>query len=193
MWIRVGAIALVLAACKYTVPEDQGVADSAADSPVDLPLFPDALPDTPPRPYVGFDDATVGGHAGFYLFAPHGTSTDADPFTGPFVDYGTARVKASVVNIDCNPAGPTEGTLVATVNAVVVGAAGVRKYQAAKNVGTLGFVEGDCFRVKPTLDGNVLGFTDFQVSNQPPPAPLHRATPGSNLTVRFRTEATAEE
>lgn len=190
MWIRVGAVALALAACKYTAPPDQVGSDAAVDTPVDMPLPPDVPPDTTPRPYVALDDATTGGTAGFYLFAPHGTSTDATPFPGTFQNFGTTRVKADVINIACDVDGPTEGTLVATLNVVVMGAPPNTKYQASKNVTLIGsgLVVGNCYRIKPTLDGVGLGYTDLQVTSGTPPAPFHRATPGSNLTVRFRTE-----
>ncbi len=140
-------------------------------------------------PYVGFQDSTVpGGTQGFFIFLPLGSVAESTVFTpGTFFNFGTARVKAQVFNIDCNTTGPLEGSLVATLNTNLYG----EKYQASRNINLIGsgLITGNCYRVKPTLDGFALGFSDIQVSQGTPPAPFHRVTPNSNLTVKWRTES----
>ncbi len=115
-------------------------------------------------------------------------------FPGTFFDFGTTRVSVDAVDIDCDVTGPTEGTLVANLKVVIVGTAPNLKYQMAKNTSGIGsgLVEGNCYRFKPTLDGVALGYTDLQVTSGTPPTPFHRATPGSNLTIKFRTEGSLD-
>lgn len=162
---------------------DSVIVDSPSDSPADsLP------PDGPPKPYLGFSDTTTGDTPGFYLFSVYGTSTDTSTFAGTFQAF-PGRITTQIINIDCDPTGPTETTIVAELGVTLLGSGATQKYQMSKNVTQLGLVTGNCYRVKPRLDGFTLGFTDLQVTSGQPPAPLHRATPSSNLTVKFRTEA----
>jgi hypothetical protein len=136
--------------------------------------------------YVGFSDETTGGSQGFFIFAPYGTVTTSTVFTGTFANFGTTRLKANVVNINCNTSGPTEGSLVQTLGVTQNG----ERWQMSRNIGKIGtgLVVGNCYRVKPTLDGFALGFTDFQVTSGTAPPPFRRVTPGSNLTISWRTE-----
>lgn len=188
-----GALYLALVACHYDAPPAQDQPDAKPDMPmpdmmIDMPI------DMPPSVYSGYSDATTGDTAGFYIYSVWGTSSDASAFAGTFFDFGTVRVKVEIWNIDCNPAGPTESTLFATLPVIVNGVAPFQKYQISKNITQIGsgLVTGNCYRVKPTLDAFYLGFTDLQVSMPPVTAPIHRATPGSNLTVRFRTESSLD-
>ncbi|MBA3403434.1 MAG: thrombospondin type 3 repeat-containing protein [Gemmatimonadaceae bacterium] len=142
-------------------------------------------------PYTAVSDATTGGTAGFFIFTPYGNTPEAGPFPGTFFNFGTIRVKVNVLNLtSCSPTGPAEGTLVATLGVQVS-----TKYQMSRNITKIGtgLVTGNCYRIKPTLDGFSLGFTDVQVTSGTATAPFHRVTPGSNLTVGFRTESTLND
>jgi hypothetical protein len=136
--------------------------------------------------YSGFSDSTNGGTQGFFLFSPFGATAESTVFAGTHGAFPTSRVKAQVVNIDCNTGGPSEGSLVATLNTNLY----VEKYQVSRNIGLIGtgLITGNCYRVKPTLDGFAMGFSDFQVTSGTAPAPFRRVTPGSNLTVKWRME-----
>lgn len=142
--------------------------------------------------YQALSDASTGGTQGFFVFSPWGTTPEAGPFAGSSFNFGTTRVNVKVLNIDCNPAGPTPGSTHATLAVAVGGTAPNQRYQFTKNVTQIGtgLVTGNCYRFQPTLDGFALGFTDVQVtSSSSATAPFHRVTPASNLTIKFRTES----
>ena len=141
--------------------------------------------------YQALSDASTGGTQGFFVFSPWGTTPEAGPFAGSSFNFGTTRVNVKVLNIDCNPTGPTPGSTHATLGVAVGGTAPNQRYQFTKNVTQIGtgLVTGNCYRFQPTLDGFALGFTDVQVTSAAATAPFRRVTPASNLTIKFRTES----
>ncbi len=138
-------------------------------------------------PYSALSDQTTGDTTGFFVFSPFGTTTDATVFTGTHFTFKLTRLRASFINITCDPNGPVESTEVGSVGVALYG----EKYQVSKNTGSIGsgLQTGSCYRIKVLLDNAPVGFSDIQVTSGTADAPFHRVTPGSNLTFKFRAES----
>jgi hypothetical protein len=171
--------------------DTDGVADCDDNCPNDInPGQEDADTDgigdvcePPPAQHVS-DGNNLPGTANFF-FLP--TLVDAFTPTGTFDGTLKSRLKIRVDNLSSCDDNATVTTTHFTFNSVLLYTA-IETYKVNTNVTNLGLVTGNCYRIQPTLDANVLGFRDIQVTAGTAAAGFKKWGPGTNQQIPFRVE-----
>ncbi|MGE3544882.1 MAG: thrombospondin type 3 repeat-containing protein [Kofleriaceae bacterium] len=129
------------------------------------------------------DAANNGGTQGFYFLAP---LADAPSFSGTFNGTFSRRLRIAIDNVACDQSGNVSSTHTTVMDIPVYPA--TEQYKVTVNVGGLGLVTGNCYRIVPMLDLADLGYRDLQVTAGTPVAGFKKWGPGSNQVIAFRLE-----
>src|SRR5262245_7575927 len=105
-------------------------------------------------------DAANGGTAGFYFLAP---LVDPPTFSGTFDGTWKPRSRLRITNVDCGGAGMVGAQVYSTTQIQVYPTSEL--YKKVVNVGTLGLVTGNCYRIFIDIDVEPLGYRDVQVTS----------------------------